>query len=156
MFGEFTGLRSSRSTFCFVWEMLFTILQAQGEFIANVWKLSLIAFELSETSKFRNLILQDFVTLLWVCFASHTVLQCKYLVCIFWGWETCLELYKKDGGYVHSRGHSHMKQTGMLVVSLRGVNLGFRGVNLVSLRVFRVKLQYFLSPRSHLGFREEM
>ena len=44
-----------------------------------------------------------------------------------------------------------MKQTGMLVVSLRGANFGF----LVSLRVFRAKRQYFLQPRSHLGFREE-
>ena len=44
-----------------------------------------------------------------------------------------------------------MKQTGMLVVSLRGVNFGF----LVSLRVFRAKRQYFMPPRSRLGFCEE-
>ena len=37
-------------------------------------------------------------------------------------------------------GESHMKQTGMLVVSLRGVNFGI----LVSLRVFRAKPQYFM------------
>ena len=36
-------------------------------------------------------------------------------------------------------GDSHMKQTGMLIVSLRGVN--FEG--LVSLRVLRAKTQYF-------------
>ncbi len=36
-------------------------------------------------------------------------------------------------------GESHMKVTGMLVVSLRGINFGF----LVSLRVFREKRQYF-------------
>ena len=35
---------------------------------------------------------------------------------------------------------SQMKQTGMLVVSLRGVNFGI----LVSLRVFRAKRQYFM------------
>ena len=44
-----------------------------------------------------------------------------------------------------------MKQTGMLVVSLRGVNFGFW----VSLRVFQAKRQYFMPPRSRLGFREE-
>ena len=44
-----------------------------------------------------------------------------------------------------------MKQTGMLVVSLRGVNFWI----LVSLRVFRAKRQYFMPPRSRLGFREE-
>ena len=48
-------------------------------------------------------------------------------------------------------GNSHMKQTGMLVVSLRGVNFWI----LVSLRVFRAKRQYFMPPRSRLGFREE-
>ena len=37
-------------------------------------------------------------------------------------------------------GDSHMKQTGMLVVSLRGVNVWI----LVSLRVFRAKHQYFM------------
>ena len=37
-------------------------------------------------------------------------------------------------------GDSHMKQTGMLVVSLRGVNFWI----LVSLRVFRAKRQYFM------------
>ena len=37
-------------------------------------------------------------------------------------------------------GQSHMKQTGMLAVSFRGVNLGI----LVSLRVFRAKRQYFM------------
>ena len=40
-----------------------------------------------------------------------------------------------------------MKQTGMLVVSLRGLNFGFG--------VFRAKCQYFKPPRSRLGFREE-
>ena len=44
-----------------------------------------------------------------------------------------------------------MKQTGMLVVSLRGVNF----LILVSLRVFRAKRQYFKPPRSRLGFCEE-
>ena len=44
-----------------------------------------------------------------------------------------------------------MKQTGMLVVSLRGVNFGC----LASLRVFRAKRQYFKPTRSRLGFREE-
>ena len=38
------------------------------------------------------------------------------------------------------RGESHMKQMGMFVVSLRGVNFGI----LVSLRVFRAKRQYFM------------
>ena len=47
-----------------------------------------------------------------------------------------------------------MKQTGMLVVSLGGVNFGFW--ILVSLRVFRAKCQYFKPPRSRLGFREEL
>ena len=37
-------------------------------------------------------------------------------------------------------GDSHMKQTGMLVVSLRGVNFWI----LVSLRVFRATRQYFM------------
>ena len=37
-------------------------------------------------------------------------------------------------------GDSHMKQTGMLVISLRGVNFWI----LVSLRVFRPKRQYFM------------
>ena len=37
-------------------------------------------------------------------------------------------------------GESHMKQTGMLVVSLRGVNFWI----LVSLRVFRAKRKYFM------------
>ena len=37
-------------------------------------------------------------------------------------------------------GDSHMKHTGMLVVSLRGVNFWI----LVSLRVFRAKRQYFM------------
>ena len=37
-------------------------------------------------------------------------------------------------------GDSYMKQTGMLVVSLR---------------VFRAKRQYFKLPRSRLGFRDE-
>ncbi len=36
-------------------------------------------------------------------------------------------------------GATHMKVTGMLVVSLRGVNFGF----LVTLRVFWAKRQYF-------------
>ena len=48
-------------------------------------------------------------------------------------------------------GGCHMKQTGMLVVSLRGVNFWI----LVSLRVFRAKRQYFMPARSRLGFREE-
>ena len=42
-----------------------------------------------------------------------------------------------------------MKQTGMLVVSLRGVNFGFW--ILVSLRVFQVKRQYFMPPSSRLA-----
>ena len=37
-------------------------------------------------------------------------------------------------------GGFHMKQTGMLVVSLRGVNFW----SLVSLRVFQAKRQYFM------------
>ena len=45
-----------------------------------------------------------------------------------------------------------MKQTGMLVVSLRGVNFGFWSL----LRVFRAKRQYFKPLRSRLGFREEL
>ena len=48
-------------------------------------------------------------------------------------------------------GDSHMKQTGKLVVSLKGVKFWI----LVSLRVFRTKRQYFKPPRSRLGFREE-
>ena len=44
-----------------------------------------------------------------------------------------------------------MKQTGMLVVSLRGAKFWI----LVSLRVFRAKSQYFKPLRSCLGFREE-
>ena len=46
-----------------------------------------------------------------------------------------------------------MKQTGMLVVLLRGINFGFW--ILVSLRVFQAKDQYFKLLRSHLGFCEE-
>ena len=46
-----------------------------------------------------------------------------------------------------SGGYSHIKQTGVLIVSLRGVN--FRC--LVLLRVFRAKTQYFKTSRSHLG-----
>ena len=53
-------------------------------------------------------------------------------------------------------GDSHIKQAGVLVVSLRGVN--FRC--LVSLRVSRAKLQYFKPWRSRLGLhaknREKM
>ena len=41
---------------------------------------------------------------------------------------------------VEGGGESHMKQTVMLVVSLRGVNFGI----LVSLRVFRAKCQYLM------------
>ncbi len=48
--------------------------------------------------------------------------------------RSCSEGFSPGGG-----GESHMKVTGMLVVSLRVVNFGF----LVSLRVFRVKRQYF-------------
>ena len=48
-------------------------------------------------------------------------------------------------------GDSHMKKTGMLVVSLRGVNFGFW-----SRLGFRAKRQYFKPPRSRLGFREEI
>ena len=44
-----------------------------------------------------------------------------------------------------------MKRTGMLVVLLRGVNFGFWS----RFRVFRAKRQYFMPPRSCLGFREE-
>ena len=44
-----------------------------------------------------------------------------------------------------------MKQTGMLVVSLRGVNFGLW----FSFRVFRAKHRYVKPPRSRLGFREE-
>ena len=44
-----------------------------------------------------------------------------------------------------------MKQTGMLVVSLRGVNF----LILVSLRVSQAKRWYFKPARSRLGFREE-
>ena len=40
-----------------------------------------------------------------------------------------------------------MKQTGMLVVSLRGVKFGFW---------FRAKHQYFNPPRSRLGFGKEL
>ena len=44
-----------------------------------------------------------------------------------------------------------MKQTGMLVVSLKSLKFWI----LVSLKVFRAKRQYFKLPRSCLGFREE-
>ena len=44
-----------------------------------------------------------------------------------------------------------MKQTGMLVVSLRGYKFWI----LVWLRVFRAKRQYFKLPKSLLGFCEE-
>ena len=47
-----------------------------------------------------------------------------------------LTLEAEGGG----EGESHMKQTEMLVVSLRGVNFWI----LVSLRVFRAKRQYFM------------
>ena len=46
-----------------------------------------------------------------------------------------LSLKSRGGG----GGDSHMKGTGMLVVSLRGVNFSF----LVSLRVFLAKCHYF-------------
>ena len=45
-----------------------------------------------------------------------------------------------------------MKQTGMLVVSLRGVKFGFWS----RLGVFRAKRQYFKPPRSRLGFCKEL
>ena len=45
-----------------------------------------------------------------------------------------------------------MKQTGMLVVSLRGVNFGFWS----HLGCSGQKRQYFKPPRSRLGFREEL
>ena len=45
-----------------------------------------------------------------------------------------------------------MKQTGMLVVSLRGVNFGFWS----RLGCSGQSAKYFKSPRSHLGFREEL
>ena len=44
-----------------------------------------------------------------------------------------------------------MKQTGMLVVSLRGLKFWI----LVSLRVFQAKHQYFMPARTRLGFCEE-
>ena len=43
-----------------------------------------------------------------------------------------------------------MKQTGLLVVSLRGVNFGFW-----SHLGFRAKCRYFKPPRSRLGFSKE-
>ena len=49
-------------------------------------------------------------------------------------------------------GDSHMKQTGMLVVSLRGVNFGFWSRLGCS---GQSACQYFKPPRSRLGFREE-
>ena len=63
------------------------------------------------------------------------------------------ELKEENSTRVISRGgDSYMKQTGMLVVSLRG---GRKFRILFSLRVFRAKRQYFKPPRSRLGFREE-
>ena len=57
----------------------------------------------------------------------------------------------RGGGGVGERG-SHMKQTGMLVVSLRIVNFGFWS----RLGCQSSKRQYFKPPRSRLaGFREE-
>ena len=44
-----------------------------------------------------------------------------------------------------------MKQTGMLVVSLRGVNFGFWS----RLGCSGKSAKYFMLPRSRLGFREE-
>ena len=44
-----------------------------------------------------------------------------------------------------------MKQTGMLVVSLRGVNFGFWS----RLGCSGQSVQYFMPPRSRLGFSEE-
>ena len=67
-------------------------------------------------------------------------------------------------------GDSRMKQTGMLVVWLRGVNFGFwsrlgcsvsqstlfKHGKWLSKLVFRhAKRQYFMPPRSRLGFRKE-
>ena len=48
-------------------------------------------------------------------------------------------------------GDSHIKQMGMLVVSLRGVNFGFWS----HLGCSGQRNQYFKPPRSRLGFREE-
>ena len=48
-------------------------------------------------------------------------------------------------------GDSQMKQTGMLVVSLRGYKFWI----LVLFRVFQAKRQYFKLPRSRLRFCEE-
>ena len=60
---------------------------------------------------------------------------------------------RRSNGKIPGGGrNSHTKQTGMFVVSLRGVNSGFF---FVSLRVFRAKREYFMPPRSRLGFREE-
>ena len=54
--------------------------------------------------------------------------------------------------YSPAGGMPYMKQTGMLVVSLRGVNFGFWSrFN----RVFRAKRRYFMPLRSRLGFRQE-
>ena len=54
---------------------------------------------------------------------------------------------KVNACYHNPGGNSHMKQTGMLVVSLWGVNFGC----LVSLKVSRAKGQLFQPQRSRLG-----
>ena len=46
-----------------------------------------------------------------------------------------------------------MKQTGMLVVSLRGVNFGFW--SRLGCSGQSASMQYFMPPRSRLGFRQE-
>ena len=55
-------------------------------------------------------------------------------------------LYKHNA---RGGGDSRMKQTGMLIVSLRGVNFGFWS------RLGWAKREYFVLPRSCLGFHEE-
>ena len=62
-------------------------------------------------------------------------------------WKSLNSNWPNNGG--GGGGGPHMKQTRILVVSLRGVNFGFWS------HLFRAKRQYFMPPRPRLGFREE-
>ena len=85
----------------------------------------------------------------WFQFISRIVKTHFSSIMTLSHWKMIAEArsYPGGGGLVYYC----MKQTGMLVVSLRGCKFWI----LISLRVFRAKLQYFKPPKSRLGFRDE-
>ena len=76
-------------------------------------------------------------------FHKSELAHIRYIETPTWlcGFRVKIAIFFKTPVSCNSGGDSHMKQTGMLVVSLR---------------VFRAKRQYFKPPRSRLGFREEL